>query len=72
MSQANSDFGDGFDDGIIESPVDDGMSMGDDAPTAPPVQYRKQEFNIYSIMLILSFVFLTTAAIIFYMNASKF
>lgn len=72
MSQANSDF-DGFDDGIIEGTADNaGMIEGDDSPIVQPPQYRKQEFNIYSIMLILSFVFLATAAILFYMNASKF
>jgi len=44
---------------------------GDDpameAETMEPVkQYRKQGFSIYSLLLLLSFLFLTTASIIFF------
>ncbi len=39
------------------------------APQAPV--YRKQGFNIYSVLLILSFVFLTTAAIVLFMQLDK-
>ena len=44
---------------------------GDDpsmsAETVEPVkQYRKQGFSIYSLLLLLSFLFLTTASIIFF------
>ena len=42
-------------------------------PTAPPApQYRKQEFSIYSVMLIMSFILLTAAAIIFFVDAGKY
>ena len=32
----------------------------------PEPQYRKQGFTIYTLMLLLSFIFLTTASIIFF------
>ena len=32
----------------------------------PAKQYRKQGFSIYSFLLLLSFLFLTTASIIFF------
>jgi len=32
----------------------------------PVKQYRKQGFSIYSLLLLLSFLFLTTASIIFF------
>lgn len=72
MSQANSDFGDDpFANAMVESSPEDGMM--EQAPVAPaPPQYRKQEFSIYSVMLILSFVFLMIAAILFFMDAGKY
>ena len=73
MSLANSDFGDDpFADATIES--DDGMMQpGEEAPMAPaPPQFRKQEFSIYSVMLILSFAFLSIAAILFFIDAGKY
>lgn len=73
MSQASSDFGDDpFANAMVESP-DDGMMQQEQAPVAPPPpQYRKQEFSIYSVMLILSFVFLLVASILFFMDAGKY
>ena len=74
MSQASSDFGDDpFANAMVESDPEDGMMMQEEAPMAPPPpQYRKQDFSIYSVMLILSFVFLTAAAILFFMDAGKY
>ena len=37
---------------------------GEFAP--PEKQYRKQGFSIYTLMLLLSFIFLTAASIIFF------
>jgi len=34
--------------------------------------YRKRSFDIYSVMLILSFLCLTTAAVLLFMNAGKY
>ena len=34
--------------------------------------YQKRSFDIYSMMLILSFIFLTTAAVLFFMDAAKY
>ena len=39
------------------------------APAAP--QYRKQGFSIYSVMLILSFVFLVTAMILLFQEVGR-
>ncbi len=61
MSQPNS-----FDDEpmMFEETADD-QSL-DAEPMEPVKQYRKQSFNIYSFMLVISFLFLTTASIIFF------
>lgn len=40
------------------------------APAAP--QYRKRSFDVYSMLLMLSFFILTTAAILFFMDAAKY
>jgi len=73
MSQANSDFGsdDAFGDALLE-PEGGDQSLVPPQPVVAPPAYRKQGFSIYSVMLILSFVFLTTAAILFYMDAAKY
>ncbi len=73
MSLASSDFGgdDAFGDALLEPGVDD-SSQAPQPQLPPPPAYRKQGFSIYSVMLILSFVFLTTAAILFYMDAAKY
>lgn len=39
---------------------------------APQQQYRKREFDIYSVMLIIAFVLLTIAAIVLFMDAGKY
>ncbi len=72
MSQVNSEFGDDpFADAIVEEGFEQDAMMGE--PTAPPApQYRKQEFSIYSVMLIMSFILLTAAAIIFFVDAGKY
>ena len=73
MSLASSDFGsdDAFGDALLE-PEGEDQSLAPQQPVEAPPSYRKQGFSIYSVMLILSFVFLTTAAILFYMDAAKY
>ena len=64
MSQANSDF-DEF-GGAIEY---DGAQVPEDMPqVAPAPVYRKKGINIYTLMLILSFIFLTAGAILLFTN----
>ena len=47
-----------------------------DSPASEPAQvapqYRQQGFSIYSVMLILSFVFLLTAMIFFLVEAGRY
>ncbi len=68
MSLADSDL---FDEGgfseFSEPPTDEGQ------PTAPPPApaYRKQGFSIYSVMLILSFVFLVTATVLLFQEVGR-
>jgi len=73
MSQVSSDFNeDPFADADVIEADDAGMMMAEEEAPAmapPPPQYRKQSFSIYSIMLILSFVFLLVAAILFFVEA---
>ena len=76
MSLASSDFEDpgfdnaGFDDGL-ETPVDaEGVEGQAPVPAAP--NYRKQGFSIYTVMLILSFVFLIVALILLFMEVDRF
>ena len=47
-----------FDEAVDEQPMT--------AEYVPEPQYRKQGFTIYTLMLVLSFLFLTTATIIFF------
>lgn len=72
MSQASSDFGsdDAFGDALLEPEGSDQSFAPTQQVPAPPA-YRKQGFSIYSVMLILSFVFLTTAAILFFIDAGS-
>jgi hypothetical protein len=51
-----------------EQSFDDGQESADATAEVaqPQVQYRPQGFNIYSMMLLLSFLFLTAASIIFF------
>jgi hypothetical protein len=68
MSQPSSDFETGeigfseaYDQPEISAPV---------IPAAP--QYRQRGFSIYSVMLILSFVFLLIAAIVLFIEGDKY
>ncbi len=79
MSPPNSDdlFGDdGGGGALIEMPADDdgGISMPAEPMAAPstPSVVRKQSFSIYSMMLILSFLFLLVATILFFSDAGKY
>jgi len=73
MSLANSDFGDdAFGDALMETTGDDQSLVPEGSMAPPPPAYRKQGFSIYTVMLILSFVFLATAAIMFFIDAGKY
>ena len=48
-----------FDEAVEEQPME-----GEYHPPEP--QYRKQGFTVYTLMLLLSFLFLTAASIIFF------
>ena len=63
MSQPSSN-----DDGLFMDPPQGTADVGMAEPMPAAPQYRKQGFSIYTMMLILSFVSLTAAAIIFYVN----
>ena len=62
MSQPNS-----FDDEpmMFEDATDNDQALAAE-PIEPAKQYRKQGFSVYSFLLLLSFLFLTTASIIFF------
>lgn len=75
MSQPNSEQGSVFDqvDFQAAEPTEGYDPMAEDTgmlPAAP--QYQRRSFDIYSVMLILSFVLLTTAAVLFFMDAAKY
>ena len=71
MSQASSDFGDDvFGDALDTGLEEQGLTQ--QPQIKPVVQYRKQGFSIYTVMLILSFVFLTAAAIVFFVDVGKY
>ena len=78
MSPPNSDdlFGDDGGGALIEMPADDGggVEMQAEPMMAPatPTVHRKQGFSIYSMMLILSFLFLLVATILFFSDAGKY
>lgn len=65
MSQPSSEFEEvGFEEATEQTPA---------VQTAPPPpNYRQRGFSIYTVMLILSFVFLTAAAIVLFMEADKY
>ena len=67
MSLVNSEFGDEFD-----APQNEQDGFVSSEPVVSKPSYRKQSFSIYSLMLILSFVFLVVAAILFSVNANEF
>ena len=64
MSQANSDMGD-FGSALEydgTQPVEEMQQL------APAPVYRKKGINIYTLMLILSFIFMTAGAIFLFAN----
>lgn len=75
MSQADSDFDQagfdeaGFDDGMDQPAAD---AYGDDQTQLPEApKYRKQSFSIYSMMLILSFLFLVASIVLLFMEVGR-
>ena len=66
MSQPSSDLVD-FGGELTEQQPAEVAEM-----SAPAPVYRKQGFSIYSVMLILSFVFLLVASIILFINVGKY
>ena len=71
MSQPSSNFGD---DGMFGDPVEfeEGGEMPPQPSVAPAPLYRKQGLNVYTVMLIISFLALTTAAILSFIDVEKF
>lgn len=68
MSQAPSDFTDDF--GAIEY---DGQQADDLTPqVAPAPVYKKKGINIYTVMLIISFLLLTTGAIMLFTKVGNY
>lgn len=72
MSQPSTDFE--FDAPDFAESLD--SEFEETQPTAPVVpaapRYRKQGFNIYTVMLILSFVCLLAGMIIMFVEAGKY
>ena len=67
MSQLNSDFDQGDVVGFEEA------SPGAEMPAPPAApNYRQRGFSIYTVMLIISFVFLMIAAILLFVEADKY
>ena len=66
MSQPSSDLVD------FGAELQPGPEMQDPGMMAPPTPVRKQGFSIYTIMLILSFTFLTVATILLFINVGNF
>lgn len=74
MSQPNSDMAD-FDAPEFEELGGEAVPAAEaevSAPPAPVQRYRKQGFNIYTVMLILSFICLLTAMVILFIEAGKY
>ena len=64
-----SDFGEGgFDDGLEAQEWDED---GGDGAVVKAGPIKKEGFSIYTVMLIMSFVFLTTAAILIFMELGR-
>jgi len=53
-----------FDESMFDDAAEDQLT--NEQSQEPVKQYRKQGFSIYSMMLLLSFLFLTAASIIFF------
>jgi hypothetical protein len=65
MSQPSSDFDEvGFEESYEQPPAI--------ATAAPQPNYRQRGFSIYTVMLILSTVFLTAAAVVLFIEADKY
>ncbi len=73
MSQPSSDPG-GFGevDFKASEPTEGYDPMAEESVFATTPTYRKRSFDIYSVLLIISFVALLTAAILFFMDAGKY
>lgn len=68
MSLAGSDFeAVGFDSAFEESPGEQPV-----VPASPAKVYRKQEFNIYSFLLILSFLMLLMSIVLLFLEAGRY
>jgi hypothetical protein len=68
MSRVDSDFENaGFD-----APFDAAPDETQNVFVQPKPVYRKQEFNFYSLMLILSFVMLLTSIILLFVEVGRF
>lgn len=72
----DSDFGDSsFGDGLDAQELGDGDGWDDADATAGvatrQAPIKKQGFSIYTVMLIMSFVFLTVAAILIFMELGR-
>lgn len=74
MSQASSDFGDFGDPMEYDATAaSTDMTAAEDfapAPQGPPL--RKKGFSIYTVMLIISFVMLLVAAIMFFSQIGRY
>ena len=72
MSQPSSNLGD---EGMFGEAVEFEDPAGETPPqpvvAAAPL-YRKQGLNVYTVMLIISFLALTTAAILSFIDVEKF
>lgn len=76
MSQPSSNQGSVFDEVDFQASepsagYDPATDDGSLAPASHQV-YSKRSFDIYSIMLVISFVALTAAAVILFMDAGKY
>ena len=70
MSQPSFEPDTGFG---MDSTMADPAAPGGEMPiVASTPQYRKQGFSIYTVMLILSFVFLLTSMIVLFVEAGKY
>lgn len=56
----------------FDSPFGAQADQPGDFVVKPTQVYRKQEFNIYSVMLILSFLMLTAATILLFVEVGRF
>lgn len=68
MSLADSDFDAvGFDNAFEEAPGEQPL-----VPVSPSKVYRKQEFNIYSFLLILSFLMLIISIVFLFLEVGRY